>query len=85
MTSRVHILEKGETRHTPDIVDLTSRARFLAANVYPRAALEVALTNAHQEASRIAGAYSYPSFGYVSSPAEAENAALRGQNIDRFA
>jgi hypothetical protein len=83
MTSKVHILERGETRHTLDMVDLSCRARFLAANAYPRAALEVALVNAHQEASRISGAYTYPSFGYTS--AEAENSILRGQNIDRFA
>jgi hypothetical protein len=84
MTNRVHILEQGETRHTLDIVDLTGRARFLAANVYPRAALEVALTNAHQEASRVSGGI-YSSFGFSASPAELENALLRGQNIDRFA
>jgi hypothetical protein len=83
MASRVHILERGETRHTQDIVDLSYKARFLASNAYPRAALEVALVNAHEEADRISGAYTYPSFGFT--PAKAENALLRGQNIDRFA
>jgi hypothetical protein len=84
MTNRVHILEQGETRHTLDMVDLTGRARFLAANAFPRAALEVALTNAHEEARRVSGSYTYSSFGFASSPAKAENAMLRGQNIDRF-
>jgi hypothetical protein len=84
MTNRVHILEQGETRHTLDIVDLTGRARFLAANVYPRAALEVALINAHNEASRVSGG-NYSSSQFSASPAQLENALLRGQNIDRFA
>ncbi|MDR2105708.1 MAG: hypothetical protein LBP51_08155 [Deferribacteraceae bacterium] len=83
MSNKVHILERAETRHTLDNIDLSYKARFLAANTYPRAALEVALVNAHQEAERIKGSYTYPSTDY--SPAEAENAILRGQNIDRFA
>ncbi|MDR2400971.1 MAG: hypothetical protein LBD73_04890 [Deferribacteraceae bacterium] len=82
MTSRVHILERGETRHTLDMVDLSYRARFLASNAYPRVALEVALVNAHEAASRISGAYTYPSFGFT--PSKVENALLRGQNIDQF-
>jgi hypothetical protein len=65
------------------MVDLSYKARFLASNVFPRAALEVALVNAHEEASRFSGSYLYPSFGLA--PSETENALLRGQNIDRFA